>query len=170
VIVLPSSAFPQVHLAPGKLLIVSEPLSVVTLLGSCVAITMFARRLGLAAICHAMLPAPPRRDQSSIKGETRFRYLSFAVAAMVDAYRQRGVDLDTVEAKMFGGGAVIGHSASHTAVGCIGESNIEVARRLLVDAHIFVCAENVGGSVGRKIIFNTATGEVLHKQFPASAS
>jgi len=148
VIALPSGAFPQVHLAPGKLLIVSEPLTVVTVLGSCVAITMFERKHGLAAICHAMLPSPPQRERRSIKSEACFRYMSFAVPAMISAYRRCGIDFETIEAKMFGGAAVIGHSVSPLTGGSIGEVNVEVARGLLLGADILVRAENVGGTVG----------------------
>ena len=46
------------RLKPGELLICREPHEVTTVLGSCVSITMFNARLGLAAICHAMLPSP----------------------------------------------------------------------------------------------------------------
>src|SRR3712207_8849910 len=44
----------------------------------------------------------------------------------------------------------------------IGEKNIDLAIHLLTEAGIRVIEKNVGGTKGRKICFNTETGEVQH--------
>ena len=43
----------------------------------------------------------------------------------------------------------------------IGERNIAVAERLLKEENINIIAQSTGGKKGRKILFNTITGEVL---------
>ena len=63
-------------------------------------------------------------------------------------------------AKIFGGAAVL---KSKKEVFFIGERNVKVAKETLAEAGIRIVAESTGGTQGRKIIFNTATGEVLQK-------
>jgi chemotaxis protein CheD len=147
---------PRVHLNPGELLITGEPQVVVTVLGSCVAVTMFAPRHGLAAICHAMLAAPPPCAGVGDRGS--FRYVSHALPAMFEAYRHAGIGVGEVEVKLFGGANAIRSSGV-----CVGAANLATARRLLDEARAIVRAENTGGPAGRKLIFHTGTGDVLHK-------
>lgn len=154
---------PQVHLSPGKLIVTRESKIVVTVLGSCVAVTMFDRLSGLAAICHAMLAEPHAAAERMHGGDPmRFRYMTEALPAMLDAYRRAAILPQTIEVKIFGGGNVIGESHAKDPQ-WIGGANLTIARRLLEDAGLTVVAENTGGRRGSKILFNTATGTVLHK-------
>ena len=150
-------------LKSGELLICREPRLVSTVLGSCVAVTMFTARLPLAAICHAMLPAPRRGcDLDNGAGE-RFKYLTQALSAMFDAFQRAGILADEIEVKMFGGGNVIGVAGEANLDLGVGEANIRMARRLLGEHQLPIKAANVGGQRGRKIFFDTATGEIFHK-------
>lgn len=153
---------PQVHLSPGQLLVTHEARLVATVLGSCVAVTMFDRHSRLAAICHAMLAEPQETVQLGAGDPARFRYMVHALPAMIGAFRRAGVPPRTIEVKLFGGANVIGeqHSADPH---WIGGATLTVARQLLERATLGIAAENTGGQHGRKILFNTVTGEVLHK-------
>jgi two-component system chemotaxis response regulator CheB len=62
-----------------------------------------------------------------------------------------------LEASIFGGAAVNNHLS---VGGGIGERNIEVAREILGAHRIPVRREDVGGTVGRRIYFNTESGEI----------
>jgi len=158
----PTIGLPQVHLSSGQLIVTREAKIVVTVLGSCVAVTMFHRPSGLAAICHAMLATPAGAGPIRAGDPVRFRYVTEAVPAMLGAYRRAGIDPQTIEVKVFGGGNVIGENHA-TDPHWIGEANVAAARRLLEAADLAVVAENTGGRCGSKILFNTATGAVLHK-------
>lgn len=154
---------PQVHLSPGQLIVTREPKIVMTVLGSCVAVTMFDRLSGLAAICHAMLAQPHAAAEPFHGGDPmRFRYMSEALPAMLGAYRRAGILRQTIEVKVFGGGNVIGEGHTRDPH-WIGGANVAAARRLLEGAGLIVAAENTGGRCGSKILFNTATGAVFHK-------
>ena len=156
-------ALPQVHLAPGELLVTHEPQVVVTVLGSCVAVTMFDRESSLAAICHAML-VEPQRGESPLPGDPlSFRYVNIVVPAMVSVYRRAGIDPRAIEVKLFGGGNVIGRARRAPETEGIGDANIAAVRVQLARAGLIVTAESIGGRRGCKILFNTATGEVLRK-------
>jgi len=156
-------ALPQVHLAPGELLVTRDPQIVVTVLGSCVAVTMFDRESSLAAICHAMLVEPQRGEWLLAGDPLRFRYVNIVVPAMVDVYRRAGIDPYGIEVKIFGGGNVIGRARRGSDAEGIGDANISAVRAQLARADLLVTAESIGGRRGCKILFNTATGDVLRK-------
>ena len=63
---------------------------------------------------------------------------------------------DTLEAKVFGGC----NSLYANDIYKVGERNIAIALAVLKAFEIRVVAKHVGGSHGRKIVFNTATGKV----------
>ena len=53
---LDESKFPVIYLKSGEIYFTEEPVIVLTVLGSCVSVTLFHRRLGYSAICHGLLP------------------------------------------------------------------------------------------------------------------
>jgi chemotaxis protein CheD len=154
------AALPQVYLKPGELMFTHEPAQVTTVLGSCVAVTMFHPRLRFAAICHGMLPEPKHDLEDE---EERFKYLSEAIPFMAARFRFLGLAPHEIEVKMFGGGNVLGFDDSDQAKKLVGSANVDTARQMLFRESMAVKAGSVEGDCGRKIVFNTQTGEVLHK-------
>lgn len=160
---LPGPPLPQSSLRPGELVITRKPQWVITLLGSCLAVTMFSPRLRLAAICHGMLPGPHTEETGTAADPQRFRFLSCVIPEMAGCFYRAGLNASEIEVKMFGGGNVIdiGGQAHHDR--WIGTANVAAARVLLQAARLTIRSENVGGDCGRKIVFNTHNGLVLHK-------
>ncbi|MFA6286483.1 MAG: chemotaxis protein CheD [Opitutaceae bacterium] len=167
---LPDPKFPQHHLQPGELLVTQEPIWVVTLLGSCVAVTMFNSRFRLSAICHAMLPKPPGAHASGRRSDECFRYVSHAIPAMAERFARLGLEPAEVEVKMFGGGNVIDLGGNPQGDRSIGDANVALATQLLREARFQLKGHSVGGNCGRKIAFNTHSGEVLHKHLSRGAT
>ncbi len=91
-----------------------------------------------------------------------YKYVSNAIPAMVAVFHRACLQPHEVEVKIFGGANVIVSSAANGRVG-IGSTNVHHARMLLLQEGFQIKAANVGGLRGRKIIFNTLTGRVLHK-------
>jgi chemotaxis protein CheD len=147
-------------LKPGEMVVSAEPLVVTTLLGSCVAVTMFSHRLRLGAICHALLPSC-RREQSCSQQESG-KYVECAIAHMMAQLSHRGVLNSEIEAKLFGGSdmfeTIDGSRLS------VGRQNLEKALSVLEQASVKVLTQDLGGPRGRKIIFHTSTGEVFLKR------
>jgi chemotaxis protein CheD len=79
---------------------------------------------------------------------------------LIEKLLDAGCRLENLVAKVFGGGKVLGESVSHFKVG---ERNTEMAKRLLSENTIPVVAASTGGDRGRRILFNTYTGDVLHQ-------
>ena len=149
-----------VFLKPGEMVVSSQPMAVTTLLGSCVAVTMFNPRLRLGAICHALLPCC-RRETPCSQQESG-KYVECAISLMLEQLNGRGVLNGEIEAKLFGGSdmfdTVDGRRLS------VGRQNMEMALRKLEEASVRVLTRDLGGPRGRKIIFHTHTGEVFLKR------
>lgn len=159
-----------IFLRPGQLFVSSDPCWVTTLLGSCVAVTMFHPRPRLAAICHALLAEPGRNVSAAQEGSEPYRYVSLAIPAMAKAFQCRGIAPATIEVKLFGGANLIGTSPGPRPGSAIGRVNVERARQLLEQTSLLLSWVHVGGVTGRKIHFNTLTGEILLHHLEARLS
>ena len=158
------SKLPQIDLHSGGLIITREPQWVMTVLGSCVAVTMFSPRVRLAAICHAMLPHPrPDFEAGPNNPAEHFRFVSHALPVMTDRFFQMGIAPSEIEVKLFGGANILHAEPGETQKHWVGNANVATARDFLAQARFLVAAENVGGTRGCKIFFNTESGVVLHK-------
>ena len=71
-----------------------------------------------------------------------------------------GVKKEDIVCKIFGGGDVLGEQ---NPVFNVGQRNIELAYRMVFELGISIANSSTGGKLGRKIHFNTGTGEVLQK-------
>jgi chemotaxis protein CheD len=85
-----------------------------------------------------------------------------AIHLLVRSLKNRGVQLEDVEAKVFGGA----HSLHTTNdIYKVGERNAVMAFELLKQYGIAVVAHHTGGACGRKIVFNTSNGKVRMRLF-----
>jgi chemotaxis protein CheD len=157
---------PTFFLKPGEMVLSAQPMLITTLLGSCVAVTMFSPRLKLGAICHALLPRC-NREESCCNHESG-KYVECAIERMLEELHARGVPNSEIDAKLFGGSdmfdTVEGRRLS------VGRQNLEMAQATLEHAGIRVLTQDLGGPRGRKIIFHTHTGEVLLKRMRKTES
>lgn len=141
-------------LYPSSLMVSSEPCEITTILGSCVAVCLFDPVLLMGGINHFMLPLWNGTGLASPK------YGNIAIEKLIEKLKQQGCRTGKLQAKIFGGGEVISNHGQQVS---IGTRNIEIAKVMLKEAGIPIKSYSLGGKYGRKIIFNTGTGEV--KQF-----
>lgn len=145
-----------VYLKPTELAMAERPSLISTILGSCVAVTLFSPQSGIGAICHAMLPTGG--------APTPFKFVDGALGHMLQWFSEKGVFHRELEAKLFGGADMFTGPTILDRQISVGHQNIQMALRLLTQAHIRLIAQDVGGCTGRKILFRTNTGEVLLKR------
>ncbi len=153
---------PKVFLQTGDCFVAVQPTLVTTVLGSCVAVTMHAPKLGIGTICHAFLP-----DSSLDKHKADpqiCRYVDTALPNMLESLDRLGVPRRDLVVKMFGGSTGIAVRGMEGSSYDIGRRNLEMARKLLRFVRLKVVVEDVGGVRGRKILFNTQTGEIWLKR------
>jgi chemotaxis protein CheD len=85
------------------------------------------------------------------------RYGDVAIAQLLAAFGKHGCRRTDLQAKVFGGADVLPTMSGHS----VGSNNIRFALDVLEHERIPVVAQRTGGTLGRKIIFHTALGEVL---------
>ena len=139
------------YLYPGKVFSSKKPHIVDTILGSCVAVFLWDPVLQFGCINHYMLPTWDK------KGNQSFKYGDIAIPELVQRMIAMGSNKENIKAKIFGG-SEIGHSKGSFN---IGKRNINLAHDILKEEQIPIVSFSVGGSLGRKIIFYTASGDVL---------
>jgi len=151
--------FPQVYLKPGELFLARQPTIILTILGSCIGATFWSRRLGAGALCHAMLPRCPERvarDRTSAKGR---QYVDFCLRELARHFDEMGAVRSEVEVKLFGGADVLTGGVANRPT--VGKLNCEMAMDVLREEGFVVSGASLGDRYGRKIRFNTESGDVL---------
>jgi chemotaxis protein CheD len=154
---------PTLYLKPGEIHFAETGVLVSTILGSCLAVTLWNRRVGISAICHGVLPKC--KIQGSCHGQCieKFKYVDCSLKWMIERFVTRGVDSQEIEVKLFGGSDMFPSEEAGGSRMSVGRQNTGVARKILDREGLHIVSYDVGGSRGRKIIFDTGTGEVLLK-------
>ena len=142
----------NIYLKPGEVLVARSPILVSTVLGSCVAVTMFSASSGFSAICHAMLP-------ENIGKINDLRYVDTALQYMYDKIVDYDVRSDLV-IKLFGGGNVLAVGDNESMKLTIGEQNVLKAEEVLTSLGLNISARDTGGIRGRKLFFCTRSGDI----------
>jgi chemotaxis protein CheD len=148
-------------LYPAAMYASKTPTLVNTILGSCVAVCLWDPILKIGGINHFMLPFWNGQGLASPK------YGNIAIDRLLEKMIAMGSSTKGVRAKVFGGGEVIETNIKQFH---IGDRNIQVAMEMLEELKIPIISQSVGGKLGRKIQFNTETGEVKHKFIQKSAT
>ncbi len=159
-----SAQLPVITLKPAELFISERPSIVRTVLGSCVSVTMFDRRLGISAICHALLPRSDESSELDSHTSGPYKYVNSVVPLMVQRLRNYGVEIDDLEVKLFGGADMMTARTGRPNYHPVGKSNIDAVIQAITAQNLQVKVSDVGGHMGRKILFYTHTGEVLLKR------
>lgn len=141
----------QAFVHVGALLVEIEPCVLTTVLGSCISVCLFAPALRVGGMNHYMLPL------WFGEGLRSPRYGDVAIPKLIECMLAHGCRKSDIVAKIFGGGAVI---ACNNIGQSIGERNIDLACEMLECEGIPIVAKDVGGSHGRKVVFDTAIGDV----------
>jgi chemotaxis protein CheD len=139
---------------PSALFDSDKPYEITTILGSCVSVCLFDQVLQIGGANHYMLP------YWNGKGLASPKYGNIAIIKLIQKLESFGSDRKNLIAKVFGGGEVIQNTGNQFN---IGERNIVVANEILKEQKIMVISSSTGGKNGRKIIFNSQTGEVMHR-------
>lgn len=148
----------KVFLKPGEVFMSREPAIVSTILGSCLAITVFSKRLKAGGICHALLP----ESQSPRDKEQLGRFVDSAFKYILRRLETMGVEKNEMQVKIFGGGDVL--DILDAARPSVGRQNIERAVEVIKREGLTVFHSDIGGRKGRFIRFDTQTGVVFLKR------
>ena len=142
---------------PGQFFVHHEDLLIMTTLGSCIAACLWDRDRKVGGMNHFLLPEAGRAADSG-------RYGAYAKELLINKLIKRGASRSTLEAKDFGGGAVI---AGMTSLN-VGERNTQIVLDYLKTEPIAVVGKDVLDIYPRKVCFLPASGRAMVKRLAPS--
>jgi len=139
----------EYHLDPGYIYFSRIPAVVRTVVGSCVAVCLWDPERKHGGISHFMYPFVREPSQATAQ------YGNVAIAALVRIMEEAGSENDALLAQIVGGA-----SPGNKSEEDVGTQNVTMARKMLKRKRVTVVSEDVGGMMGRKLVFSTDTGEL----------
>lgn len=137
------------------------PITIKTVLGSCVAVCLYGPVVGVGGMNHILLPGKADAANSSVSS----RYAIDATEQLIDQVTSIGASRRRLVAKAFGGAHIL--PAFYSEAGT-GSKNVSLVVKFLERQSIPLVSQDFGGYDSRRIFFSTATGEVLLKRIPCS--
>ncbi len=143
--------YDAVKVLPGEYFVSTEDVLIMTVLGSCIAACVWDGKARVGGMNHFMLPEG--EDGSG-------RYGSYAMELLLNEMIKMGARRETMQAKVFGGGAVM---AGFTTMN-VGERNTKFVLDYLATERIPVVSQDVLDIHPRKVCFFPVTGKALVKR------
>ena len=160
----PGREQPVIYLRAGEMHFSEQPVVVSTVLGSCLSVTMFHRKLAIGAVCHGFLPQCRSRRACDDGCIEKFKYVDCSIRKMLTLFDGLDVKRRELEVKVFGGADMFDTARNGRATFSIGKLNITTAKKIIEQEGLSIVSMDVGGTRGRKLYFHTQTGEVLLKR------
>jgi len=134
----------------GQIVLARSPARLTAVLGSCIAIALYHRRLELGILGHVVLPHSGGRNDKPGK------FADTAVPHMMELLAKHGATPTGLVAKIVGGACMFGKGGPVQ----IGDANAEVVLKAVRAAGIRIAAKDIGGNTGRRIAFDCASGSL----------
>lgn len=129
-----------------------------TCVGSCIAICIHDTNNKNGGLAHIMLPQADVFPKEKLPA----KFADTAIPALVKALKRLGPN-GAFTAKIAGGANMFPDVKAQSMA--IGAKNITATKAALSLNNIPLLGEDIGGTKGRKIVFNTATGTVTVRHF-----
>ncbi len=136
-------------LDPGHIFFSKMGANVRTVVGDCVVVCIWDEQLKYGGITHFLYPATRNPREATAK------YGNVATSELLRIMLKAGCKCESLAAQIVGG-AFLKDGAGDG----VGEQNVAVARNVLARKTVSILSEDVGGTMGRKVVFNTGTGEL----------
>jgi chemotaxis protein CheD len=137
-------------LQPGYIYVTKSPALISTVLGSCVSVSIYDKKLKVGGMNHFRFPQPNTPEESTVL------FGIFVIVQLVKLMKNLGCKRKNLNAQIFGGAY---NNEVESEVN--GIENIKIAEKMLSKIGIKILSKDTGGCLGRKIVFNTFTGEIF---------
>ncbi len=144
----------RITLEPGECFAANAPVTLSTLLGSCVAVCLFDPVHMVMGMNHFMLSARPRTTDPPISRTNSGRYGVHAMELLINQMLRLGAEKCLLQAKAFGGGTIMAQAPEDSGYLGVGAVNCRFIREFLAMEGIPLLAEDLGGTEGRVIHFS----------------
>ena len=132
----------------------SAPATIISYgLGSCIGISIYDPQTKIGGLLHIMLPDSTQSRPS----ENPAKFADTGIPLMLADILQLGASRSRLVAKLAGGAQMFAF-ANATDIMRVGARNAAAAKKILQDLRIPVLAEDTGGTYGRTVQIDLATG------------
>lgn len=145
-----------VYVLGGQVYAAADPTRYSTVLGSCVAICLYDFQAHVGGINHIQMPGEPKREDKDAN-----RWAGPATRELISMLVELGARRGSLRAKIFGGATINGSGMAPQLR--IGDQNLASVVSLLRQERIRTVNGSTGGNCGRKVIFDSHTGNVWVK-------
>jgi chemotaxis protein CheD len=136
----------------GEMSVTSDGGELRTLLGSCVGLALYDRRVKVGGLAHIVLPRA--RGQADRAG----KFVDTAIPKLIEEMEKlSGNNRLKLMAKIAGGASMF----ADTVAAGVGIQNIEACEQILKELGIPILAKHCGGSQGRRMSLMTSNGRVV---------
>lgn len=139
----------QFFLKPGYVIADSDATIVRTVLGNCVAVTFFDTDQRFGGINHFVFPEAERVEDMTPQ------YGNVAIRALYRMLLRMGARRDSMVAQIVGGSEC--HILDDRDLGL---KNVDLARLVIDQLKVPIISEDVGGVMGRKVLYHSGTNEM----------
>jgi len=151
---------------PSEFHFCQSPGQIQTILGSCIAITLWHPRRKIGGMCHFILPGRSGRNKNtSASRKLDGRYAEDAIMLFDKEASRHQTRLSEYQAKIFGGSNML-VSPKRADKEMVGLRNIEAALKHLYEKNIPLLFAHVGETGSRRIKFDVNNGDVWVKHKP----
>jgi len=148
----------QVFLLPGQWYFGANRATVKTLLGSCIAFTLWHPRRLIGGMCHFLLPTRARYTDAPLDG----RFGDEAMALLAREIHKAGTHVNEYEVHLYGGADTMPEVCSLKFH--IGQRNVEKSWEIVEEYGFQLHSFDVGGCEPRNVTINLANGQVMLKR------
>lgn len=140
--------------------IVKAPNQIMTIgLGSCCGVVLYDESNKIAGLVHILLSDSIHEKNILNKS----KYADSGIKALYEEMRKAGANTKFIRAKLAGGAHMFNFKNTDSSIFNIGEKNVKACKDILAKLRIPVISEDVLGSCGRTITFDTLTNKLSIK-------
>ena len=139
----------QFFLKPGYAMANHEASVIRAVLGNCVAVTFFDRDNRFGGMNQFVFPKTANREDMTAQ------YGNVGIRALFRMLMDMGANRDSMVAQIIGGSECRMFNDEN-----LGLQNVQLARCVVEQLRVPVVSEDVGGTMGRKVIYHSGTNEM----------
>lgn len=145
----------DIKLAPGEYYFGQGNIRIHTLLGSCIAITLWHPKTLMGGMCHYLLPA-----RGANKRLADGYFADDVVRMFLNSVTETNTRASEYEVKVFGGGNMFSRRVKPENLFNVSQSNIQAGLDLLLKNGFKIKTSDVGGIFHRKLYIELWNGDV----------
>ncbi len=145
----------KIRVGMGAVIVTEPDNSLITTVGSCIAVCIYDSQRKIAGMAHVVLP----KKREFLKQDATSKFADVAVPTLISKLMAKGAKKISLKAKITGGANMF--PTLDQKILNIGEDNIRAVKQSLKEEGIPLIAEDVGGIKGRKLEFEVSSNNLV---------